>query len=62
MDSENLYRTLTEQVIPCFYNRDARGIPRQWIERIRRAMVTLVPEYNTWRMVQEYTKKYYLPS
>ena len=24
------------------------------------AMVTLAPQYNTWRMVQEYTQKYYL--
>jgi hypothetical protein len=24
--------------------------------------VTLVPKYNTWRMVQEYTQKYYLPT
>jgi starch phosphorylase len=60
VDSENLYRTLTEEVIPCFFNRDANGIPRQWIQKVRRAMATLVPEYNTWRMVQEYTKKYYL--
>ncbi|MEO6182554.1 MAG: alpha-glucan family phosphorylase [Verrucomicrobiota bacterium] len=59
-DSENLYKTLTEQVIPCFYNRDAQGIPREWIAKIRRAMITLVPKYNTWRMVQEYTQKYYL--
>ena len=59
-DSENLFNVLTEQVIPEFFNRDAGGIPRQWLHRIRRAMVTLVPEYNTWRMVQEYTKKYYL--
>jgi len=59
-DSENLYKTLTEKVIPLFYNRDANGIPRQWIQMIRRAMVTLVPQYNTWRMVQEYTNKYYL--
>src|SRR5436309_3028554 len=55
-DSENLYRTLTEQVIPCFFNRDANGIPREWIQKIRRAMVTLVPQFNTWRMVQEYTR------
>jgi starch phosphorylase len=48
-------------VIPCFYNRDATGIPRQWIKRIRRALVTLVPRFNTWRMVQEYTTRYYLP-
>jgi glycogen phosphorylase len=36
-------------------------VPRQWIKRIRRAMVTLVPQFNTWRMVQDYTRNYYLP-
>ena len=60
-DSANLYKALTEQVIPAFFNRDDRGIPRQWLAIIRRAMATLVPQYNTWRMVQEYTRKYYLP-
>ena len=60
LDSENLYATMTEQVIPMFFDRDANGIPRQWIQRIRRAMVTLVPQFNTWRMVQDYTNKYYL--
>ncbi len=59
IDSENTYKTLTEQVIPMFYDRDANGIPRQWLQRVRRAMATLVPEYNTWRMVSEYTTKYY---
>ena len=61
VDSANLYKALTEEVLPAFYNRDDRGVPRQWIERIRRAMATLVPKYNTWRMVQEYTRRYYLP-
>jgi starch phosphorylase len=60
-DSANLYKTLTEEVLPMFYNRDDRGIPRQWIKRIRRAMATLVPQYNTWRMVQDYTRSYYVP-
>ncbi len=59
-DSQNLYRTLTEEVIPCFYARDAQGVPRQWVQKIRRAMVTLVPQFDTWRMVQEYTTKYYV--
>jgi starch phosphorylase len=59
-DSENLYRVLQEQVIPCFYERDEYGIPRRWIGMIRRAMATLVPRFSTWRMVQEYTQKYYL--
>ncbi len=61
LDSENLYRVLTEEVIPGFYNRDAQGIPREWIARIRRAMANLVPRFSTWRMLQQYTQEYYLP-
>ena len=38
-DSENLYNTLTQKVIPLFFERDENGIPRQWIQMIRRAMV-----------------------
>ncbi|MGP8200594.1 MAG: alpha-glucan family phosphorylase [Limisphaerales bacterium] len=60
-DSANLFKALTEEVISTFYNRDDRGIPRQWIQRIRRAMSTLVPRFDTWRMVQDYTRLYYLP-
>ena len=60
VDSLNLYKALTEQVIPCFYNRDADGIPRQWLKRVRSAISTLAPKYTTWRMVQEYVAKYYL--
>ena len=60
VDSENLYKVLTQEVIPGFYNRDSTGIPRQWIQKIRRSMSTLTPEYSTWRMVQDYANKYYL--
>jgi starch phosphorylase len=60
-DAANLYSVLTEQVIPMFFDRDENGVPLKWIQRIRRAMATLVPQYNTWRMVQDYTRKYYVP-
>jgi glycogen phosphorylase len=60
IDSANLYKTLTEQVIPLFFQRDEQGIPRQWVQRIRRCMATLVPQFTTDRMVKEYTEKYYL--
>ena len=62
VDSANLYRTLTEQVIPTFFDRDAGGVPRRWIQMVRRAMVTLVPQFSTSRMVAEYTKKFYTTS
>jgi len=59
VDADNLYKTLVEQVIPSFYNRDANGIPHQWIQKIRHTMATLVPEFTTIRMVQEYTEQFY---
>ncbi len=60
LDSANLFKGLTEQVIPLFYLRDSQGLPRQWIQRIRRAMSTLVPQFTTDRMVREYATKYYV--
>ena len=59
LDSENLYRVLSEEVIPTFYDRDQAGLPRKWIHKMRRAMATVAPQYNTWRMVQDYSRKYY---
>jgi starch phosphorylase len=59
-DSANLFKALTTEVIPLYYKRDAQGVPRQWIQRIRRAMSTLVPQFTTSRMVKEYTEKYYV--
>ncbi|MDA7633042.1 alpha-glucan family phosphorylase, partial [bacterium] len=59
VDSENLFKVLTEEVVPCFYNRDQGGVPKQWIQKIRRSMATLSAEYSTWRMVQDYANKYY---
>jgi len=60
-DFENLYKTLKESVVPEFFDRDEKGIPRSWIARIRHSMKTLIPVYNTERMVAEYVKKYYVP-
>ena len=47
-------------MVPEFFDRDEQNIPRKWIQRIRNAMVTLIPKFNTDRMVAEYTTKYYL--
>lgn len=61
IDSANLFNTLTEKVVPTFFDRGTDGIPRRWLEIVRHSMATLAPTYSTWRMVQEYTHKYYLP-
>ncbi len=55
-----LLKTLADEVIPEFYDRDELGIPRAWIARVRHAMRSLLPMYNTERMVAEYVQQSYL--
>ena len=57
-DAESLYRVLEQDVVPLYYNRD-QGLPRQWIAMMRRAILTLAPQFNSNRMVEEYARKIY---
>jgi len=59
-DFESLLKLLAESVIPEFYDRDAQGLPRIWLKRIRNAMQTLLSQFSTDRMVGEYAQKYYV--
>ncbi len=57
-DAESLYRVLEQEVVPLYYNRE-QGLPRQWIAKMRRAIQTLAPQFNSNRMVEEYARKIY---
>ena len=61
-EAEQLYRLLEEQIVPQFYTRDAQGIPRAWVARVRESMARLAPEYSANRSVREYTQRCYLPA
>ncbi|HEX8492013.1 MAG TPA: alpha-glucan family phosphorylase [Pyrinomonadaceae bacterium] len=58
-DAESLYRTLEEEVVPLYYERDAEGVPRGWVARMKHAIETLVPAFNSDRMVEEYARRIY---
>jgi starch phosphorylase/maltose phosphorylase len=58
-DAESLYEQLEEEVIPAFYDRDADGLPRDWIDRMRHAMRTLPAPFCAKRMVIDYVDRMY---
>lgn len=58
-DAAFLYQILTEQVLPAFYERDDRGLPTQWIARMRQAMHHLPYAFSARRMVKDYAERYY---
>jgi starch phosphorylase len=59
-DAESLYRVLEDRVIPLYYDQDRAGMPRKWIAMMKRSIQTLVPQYNSNRMVEEYARRIYL--
>ncbi len=60
-DSQSLYRTLEEKIIPTFYDRDKNGMPTKWIELMKNSIITTGGKYSTSRMLVDYTKDYYMP-
>ena len=59
-DAEKVYTTLENQIVPTFYDRNENNIPVKWIKKIRNAIATIAPEYNTHRMVRDYATRYYV--
>jgi starch phosphorylase len=61
-EARALYDLLEGEVIPDFYARDERGIPRAWVTKMRESMSRLTPKFSANRSVCEYTETYYLPA
>jgi starch phosphorylase len=61
-DATDLARVLEHSVIPLYYDRDEDGLPRGWIERMKRAIRTLGGRFNADRMVMDYVRESYLPA
>ncbi len=61
-DGEDLMRVLREEVIPLYYQRDRDGLPRGWIQRMKRTIRTLGWRFNADRMVMDYTLNCYVPA
>lgn len=62
VESRAFYDLLEKEAVPLFYDRGADGIPRGWVARMKRSMMTVCPVFNTNRMVQEYAERFYLPA
>jgi len=60
VESHLLYDLLEKQIVPMFYERDAAGLPRRWLAWMKTCIGTYAPQFNTNRMVREYTEQYYL--
>jgi starch phosphorylase len=61
-DAESLYNLLENEIVPLYYDRDRKGIPRRWIQIVKEAIRTITPAFNACRMMEEYNQQMYLPA
>ncbi|MGI8601668.1 MAG: alpha-glucan family phosphorylase [Verrucomicrobiales bacterium] len=62
VDVASLYSVLENQVVPLFYARPDGRLPVAWIHLMRESMRSVVPRFNTHRMVQGYCERLYEPA
>jgi glycogen phosphorylase len=59
-EARSLYELLQDKVIPLYYQRGEAGFSPEWIQMAKRSIMTLLPVYNSERMVGEYLERFYI--
>jgi starch phosphorylase len=62
VDVHSMFHVLETQILPLYYAKPDGRLPLAWINLMRESIRTIVPVFNTHRMVQEYTERLYEPA
>ena len=60
-DSQSMYRTLEEKIIPTYYSKDENGISDKWMKIMKNSIISTGGKYSTSRMLVDYTNNLYMP-
>ena len=60
-DSDSIYTMLEKRIIPSFYNRNEKDIPKEWINIMKESIITTGGRFSTSRMLVDYMEKLYMP-
>ena len=60
-DSNSLYHTLENKIIPAYYNQDKNGISKDWLRYMKNSIKSTGGKYSTSRMVVDYVNDLYMP-
>jgi starch phosphorylase len=62
VDVASLFHILETQVIPLYYAKPDGRLPLAWIQLMRESIRSVLPVFNTHRMVKEYAERLYEPA
>jgi starch phosphorylase len=61
-DARAMYTLLENEIVPAYYDRDARGVSRRWTAVVKESIRTVAPRFSARRMVKEYVERMYAPA
>ena len=61
-EARTLYEILQDHVIPLYYKRESCGYSPEWVKLAKRSISSLLPRFNSARMLGEYVTKCYQPA
>jgi len=61
VESHDLYNKLEQEIVPLFYTKSRSGLPEGCLSMMISSLSTILPYFNTTRMLMEYTENYYMP-
>lgn len=59
IESQNLLDILEQEIIPMYFDYDGLGYSKRWVQRSKASMRSILPRFNSQRMVMDYTRDYY---
>ncbi len=60
-DSDSMYYTLENKIVPMYYDKDENGLSSKWIDMMKQSIMSTGGKYSTARMLVDYTEKLYIP-
>lgn len=60
-DSQSIYDTLENKIIPMYYEKDEDGISSRWMQTMKESIISTGGKYSTSRMLTDYVDKLYIP-
>ncbi|HRW93239.1 MAG TPA: alpha-glucan family phosphorylase [Thermotogota bacterium] len=62
VDAVSFYDTLEKEIVSRYYDHDENGIPRSFLKIMRQSIKSVVPQFNTHRMLRDYLERLYTPA
>ena len=59
LDAATIYGLLENEIVPLYYNKDKKGLSKDWIKVVKNSIAQIAPHYTMKRQLDDYYSKFY---